>query len=720
MQRSMRSVTFVTLTVLISVIVHVNATTAKTKSVDREREKERERENPIRKVTNMLKMMQKKVEEEGKKMEEMFDKYMCYCKTTGESLEKSIASAEERIPQLESAVKETSAEHQQLNEELKQHKKDRTEADEAMKSATALREKESEAASQDLANLQTSIKSMSQAIIAIDKGMGGFLQTRAAAVLRRLTLSMDMATFDRDLLSTFLSAKSSQEYEPQSGEILGILKQMRDQMQQDASKLVSEEENKKATFESLVQAKKKEIAAATKAIETKTGRVGELAVEIVTMKGDLEDTLEGYEEDKKFLGDIRKSCSTKKQEWELYQKTQAEELLALTETVKILNDDAAQELFKKTLAGSAASFMQMQSTSTRHRRSRGARALRHKRHIDPRLDLIEMALKGKKSALDQVIKRIDELAAVMQKEQQDDDNKKAFCQKELDKVEDEAKAEQRAIGDRETIIAQTEDSLQGVVGEISALMDSIKMLDMQVAEATITRKKEHAESVESLAANNAAKGLLEMAKQRLQKFYNPKLAKGGKGESLLEEDEDDDDDDDDGNSAFFMQVRAKARATSRSSLTMSAETENTSDDPAPPPKLDFKKKSSESGGVMGMIALLQQDLVAQIVQEETEEKQAQADYEKFIKDSSEKRALDSKAIADKEGAKAELESALQRDKGELKSERKDLMETEKELSGLHGECDWLLKNFDIRKEARQDELDAMQKAKAVLAGADFS
>merc|ERR1712046_400475 len=105
---------------------------------------------------------------------------------------------------------------------------------------------------------------------------------------------------------------------------------------------------------------------------------------------------------------------------------------------------------------------------------------------------------------------------------------------------------------------------------------------------------------------------------------------------------------------------------------------------------------------------------------EAEEKNSQADYEKAMKDTAEKRATDSKTVADKNGAKADTQAALQQHKDGLNSASKELAATNQAIGALHGDCDWLLKYFDIRKEARSSEIDALGKAKAVLSGADFS
>merc|ERR1719281_1452289 len=150
---------------------------------------------------------------------------------------------------------------------------------------------------------------------------------------------MDMSTADRDVLSSFLTEGNGQShrYAPASGEIVGILKQMKDTMEKDLAEVIASEDKAKKDFEGLVAAKEKEIAAATKAIEEKVKRSGETAIEIVMMKEDLDDTTTSLAEDKKFLADLEKNCETKKKEWDVICKTRQEELIAIADTIKILN-----------------------------------------------------------------------------------------------------------------------------------------------------------------------------------------------------------------------------------------------------------------------------------------------------------------------------------------------------------------------------------------------
>jgi septal ring factor EnvC (AmiA/AmiB activator) len=669
--------------------------------------------NPIRKVVTMLQSMQTKITAEGEKKEKMFDKYMCYCSNAEGTLGKSISDAETKIPLVEASIKEDAALKQQLESEVKEAQTNRADAKDAIAKATALREKEAGAYAKTKSDAEANIGALSKAIPAIEKGMGGaFLQTNAAAVLRQLSVSADMIPADRDLLASFLSEGNS--YAPKSGEIVGILKTMHDEMEKDFATATSEENAAIADFESLVASKKKEIEACTKAIESKTGRVSELGVKVAEAENDLEDTIEGLAEDKKFLANLDENCAKKKAEWAAYKKMEAMELVALADTIKVLNDDDALELFKKTLPGSS-SFVQMKVTSgaVRQRAMGALRSVRSAgRKADPRLDLIELAMHGGKMGFDKIIKMIDDLVVDLKKEQSVDDDKKTYCLDEFDKAEDKKKGLELDISDLDKAIADAKEAIATLASEIEALEDGIKKLDKSVAEATDSRKEEHDDYVETLAANSAAKDLLKFAQNRLNKFYNPKLYKAPPKRALSEED----------SLVVSMGGTLAPTAAPGGIAGTGIGLAQTNVAPPPPPEanLAYKKSGEESGGVMAMIDLLVADLDKDIQTSEVEEKDAQKDYETFMADSSEKRALDSKAITDKEAAKAETETQLQADEDTKKSKTFEAMETAKYIGGLHEECDWLLKYYEERKAARSGEIDALGKAKAVLSGADYS
>merc|ERR1712050_193851 len=270
-------------------------------------------------------------------------------------------------------------------------------------------------------------------VAALEKGMaGGFLQTSAAKVLRQLVANkQDMMDDDRQRLDAFLSVPWGAGYAPQSGQITGILKEMGDEMARDLSAAMEAEHAAIIAYKQLSAAKTKEINALTASIEAKTKKIGELGVAIVEMKDDLSDTQKALIDDKKFLADLEKGCATKTAEWEVIVKTRSEELAALAETIKILNDDGALELFKQTLPSASASFAQVEVT-TKTLRTRALAAIRQAARTAGRpnraqLDLIALALRGKKVEFGKVIKMIDDMVALLKQEQIDDNNKKEYC-----------------------------------------------------------------------------------------------------------------------------------------------------------------------------------------------------------------------------------------------------------------------------------------------------
>jgi len=648
-----------------------------------EREASMAAANPIRKVVTMLQALNAKVESEGEKERELHEKYMCYCKGAGGTLAKSIADAQTRAPELTAAIEAGNGQMAQLKEDLKNHQNDRAAAKTAMAEATGLREKENAAFNTVEAETSTNIAGISKAITAIEKGAGGaFLQTSDASVVKQLAMnSQKMMDADRQDILSFLSGSSS--YAPASGEITGILKTMLDEMNVDLADAQATEKSAVADYEGLMAAKKKEVDALSAMIEQKLTRVGDLGVEIQEMKNDLGDTADGLADDAKFLEDLDKNCAIKQKLFDENVKYRTEELAALADTIKMLNDDDALELFKKTLPGASASFMQV-TVSSQAVRARALSMIKEVNERRPALDFIALALHGKKIGFGQVIKMIDDLVVELKKEQQDDENKKEYCDEQFDLSDDKKKVEEKKIADLEGAIAESEEGIVTTKEQIDALEDGIRALDKSVAEATEQRKEENEDYTALMAGDAAAKELIGFAKNRLNKFYNPKLYKPP---------------------AALVSIKAHGGVA-----------------PPPPPAAveAYSKKGEESNGIIAMMDSLTKDLDKEMTEAEVTEKDAQGDYETFMQDSATKRAEDSKTLTDKQGALASLETSLGEQKAEKTSTEKTLGATNEYIASLHAECDWLIKYFDMRKEARSTEINALGNAKAVLSGADYS
>jgi len=668
--------------------------------------------NPIRRVVTMLQMMQNKVGAEGKKEEVLFDKFMCYCKTGIGDLEASIQASDAKIPQVEAALKEGAAEKAQLEQDTKAAQVTRRECKDAIAAATALREKEATLYAKTSGDYKANVAAMGKAITALESGGAGFLQTSGASVVRKLSIEMELSAADRDQIVSFLSSSQGSGYAPQSGQITGILKQMKETMEKDLADATTTENTALANFDALVAAKEKEINAATQAVENKLTRIGDLGVEIATMKEDLEDSGKALIEDKKFLAELQTGCATKEGEWEARCKIRTEELLALADTIKILNDDDALELFKKTLPGS--SLLQVQVTS-KETRSLALAALTAVGHVDYRLDLISLSLKGKKVSMTKVIKMVDDMVVLLGKEQGDDNDKKEMCEMQLDKAEDDLKILEGTMSDIEKEVEDTKESVATLTDEIAALKKGITDLDKQVEEATVNRKEENEDYTSLMASNTAAKELIEIAKNRMNKFYNPSMYKAAPKRELTEEER-----------VTLNMGGTLAPTDAPGGIAGTGVTvlisEHNQGAPPPPPETfgAYSKKSEESGGIISMMDAMVADLDKEMQVAELEEKDAQAEYEDMMRDAAEKRVLDSKSITEKDGTRADDEANLQKLGKEHTSKMKEALATVNVIEGLHKDCDWLLKNFDVRKEARTGEIEALKKAKAVLSGADFS
>jgi len=667
--------------------------------------------NPIRKVVSMLQNLQKKVEEEGKEADELAEKFQCYCKNNKGGLQEGIKVAEAKLGDLGPRIEGHTAKKASLEGNLAGHRTDKESAKNAMAQATATREKQLAEFEVAHSDGQQNIGAINKAVAALERGMGaGFLQTRHAGTLKRLVSrrpSMDES--DRQAVLSFLSGA----YAPQSGQITGLLKQLAAEMLADDNSLVSAEQDNVRGFQGLIAAKKKETQVLTGAIEKKLQRLSTVGVEIAEMKGDMGDTADGLAEDKQFLADLAANCGTKAAEHEQDQKMRAEEAVALAETIKILNDDDALDLFKKTVGPGKESFLQMPVSGDASRTE--ALSFIGNNH-GPGVDFIAMALKGKQVGFDKVIKLIDDLVATHVREQTDDDAKLDYCGAQLDQGEDKHKVLGQKADDIEKAMATSQDSLAQVSEEIKSLQAGIKALDKSVVDATEQRKEESAEFKKLQMNNHAAIDLIEFAENRLNKFYNKRLYKAPAKRVLTEEER------------IFENQGGKLAPTEApggiagTGISGAALVQLSSRRQAPAPETSapYQQKTEGSNGVIAMMNILKKDLQAETTTAEKSEELSQAAYEKAMQDSAEKRAQDGKSLSDRELGRAGLRENLEASKEEHGATVKEQMATAKVIAGLHAECDFLVKYHETRKSARAAEVDSLGKAKSVLRGADYS
>lgn len=265
--------------------------------------------------------------------------------------------------------------------------------------------------------------------------------------------------------------------------------------------------------------------------------------------------------------------------------------------------------------------------------------------------------------------------------QQDDKQKKMMCESQIAQESDKQDELDNAVKNADAEIENVQDQINVLAGEIETLRTVIKTLDAQVAQATSMRQAENAAFQESIASNNAAIELLGMAKSRLDKFYNPHL------------------------------YETSADPLPSNELQLGADALVESSD---------RKEAESKPQVIEMIIQIQQDIGREVADAKISEQHDQADYEKFMTDAKAKHAADAMAITAKESVKAELQSKTNLMNDDKSQDAKSLAQVAKVLGNLHQDCDWFLQNFQMQQTARYGEIEAMKKAQAVLAGADYS
>merc|ERR1719271_811128 len=468
------------------------------------------------------------------------------------------------------------------------------------------------------------------AIAALEKGMG-FLQmgtSQKEVVQRMVSSTSQLDEFQRESVMDLLQGKETAQ---SSGEITGMLKAMLEEMEGDLASAKKDEATAATGFEELSAAKEAEIASATSAIESKTKRSGEVAVEVVQTQDDMEDTQEEVAETQAFIGDLAKQCAEKKSAWAERQKMRAEEISAISEAIKVLNDDDALDLFKKTVPSlvqtGGMEFLQKSSKSDVALRAKGllVSLMQTGRAHTTQLSLMAAALKSKAVDFSKITAQIDGMIEVLGKEQTDDDTQKAFCEEEFTKSAAEKTETEDTLASLAASIEETEDTLASLKSEIETLTAEIKVLDKAVAEATEQRKDEHATFLKTQAEGSAAVQLIEAAKNKLNKFYNPTMYKAPERRELTEEERIlvangavDPRDAEEATAApgiagtgiaVFAQVRAASDAA-----------------PLPPPETfgAYTKKSGKSNGVIKLMDMMIGDVKTDLTESEhAEERQKQ-------------------------------------------------------------------------------------------------
>merc|ERR1719160_2171263 len=470
--------------------------------------------------------------------------------------------------------------------------------------------------------------------------------------------------------SLFLQSHGRSAYTPpyaaQSGEILGIMKQLKEEMEADLSDAQKTEADRAAAFAELREAKNAEIAAGEEMLEEKKAELAQAEFDNANAKEDLEEVKAALSEDQKFLMNLIKTCDEADKNFELRKTDRLAEIQAVSETIEILTSDEARDSFN-----GAYKFMQVeQSSKVGRRRAMAAQLLRNvaKKTSEPQLSVLASSMEL--DAFTKVKAMIDEMIVKLKTQQEDEVKKKDWCDSEFQQNTMQTMKAEDLKKDQETSIENLNTAIKTLTDEIATAKTQIQENQISLQRAGEQRVKENADFQKTVADQVATQEILAKALDKLATFYD------------------------------LIQVGHKG-----------------SKKQAPPvPQIEYKKSAGASG-VMSMIEKLIYDAKDLEAESKKSEQEAQTQYETFLADTNAAVAELSKAVVTKSENKAKAEKELVETEEALGFTMTDLEDLAKYKAGLHDDCDYLLKNFMIRQEGRAAEIEALQQAKQILSGA---
>jgi septal ring factor EnvC (AmiA/AmiB activator) len=466
-----------------------------------------------------------------------------------------------------------------------------------------------------------------------------------------------------------------QSYAPQSGEIFGILEQMKDAFEKDLSEAQKEEAANQKAYDELKAAKNEQIEAGQAQVDKKYQEKAETDERIANDKQDLEDTEESLAADQKFLKLLKEKCSMTDAEWEERQKTRSEEMAAVSKALAIISGDDAHDIFTRTFnKGTLPTLLQTRSSASGKRQQAASQLLTAAATKLHSQRLAKMALSVRLDAFEKVKKAIDDMIAALTEEQAAEVKHKDFCVAELDENNLQTEKKTMEKQDLEAKIEHLKTTIKRLAEEIETLKTEIAEMKVQMKRAGEDREKENAEFQVTVADQRATQVILKKALVALEGFY-------GKQKAAL--------------------------------LQQTPEGFN------PPAGFDEYKKNDSAGGVMSMIQMIIAD--SKKMEDETvrSEEDAQKAYEAFVIETNASIESKETSIVNKSAQKAKLEEQLVQAEADLDATNTELEELADYAAQLHQSCDFTLKNFDLRQEARMEEMDALRQAKQILNGADF-
>lgn len=650
--------------------------------------------HPVAAVVDILKDMLTTLEADQHEDEEVYDKMECWCETNDKQKTQAISDAEAHMKYLDSESKSLAAKSAKLSAEITALTTQVSADQAALDQATNIREQQSKAFAAEEQDLNESIVALTGAIAVLSKHHSTLLQEPPARMLSLATMLQEQVRRHQKLLKGvltpsqrrflkvfmqvnlgrqpgFLNASPGYKnsYESQSGEVYGILQEMLEAFQRNLADAQNEEAAAKKQYDELSAAKGAEIQACSDSISTKSGELADVNLKKAEADQDFKDTADSLSADEQYLRELKQSCSLTDKEWEERQKTRQDEMTAVSKAIAVLSNSDAQDTFHRTFS---PTFMQLGSTTDVEVRSKVVGLLFNvsKNVHDPKMS--SLAMHVKLDNFTEVKEMIDKMVENLLQEKEDETKVKAYCESEIDENERRTTEKEGEKATALAEIAKLETEIDTLTGDIKTLGEEVDAMHLDLKRAGEDRAAENRDFQTTVADQRKTQSLLEKAKDALKSYY----------------------------AQSFLQKAAKQAPVG----------------PPPPSGFEAYANNPSAASAIGIIETILIDakkLEEDAVTAEASSQQAYEDEVKRMNDDIETKA---KTIVDKTAAKTRAEAALVDEEVDRDSISKDLELLSDEASNMHAQCDFTLKNFEVRQTARDEEVAALNRAKNILSG----
>merc|ERR1719324_863781 len=640
--------------------------------------------------------MQTELQKELDDDKAVYEILSCWCDKNEQEKTKAIELGEDKISALESEIAMAIAKIQELKETLKQAKDSINKNFDAVQQSASMRMKENKEFHTEETDLIEAIKACEQAIVVLSKhnpsmaqmtAIGRSLEGLAHSVMLPKMLNAAQAT----ALKTFVNEVGHPNSflhmntlavpgdESGSGQILGILKQMKEEFEANLAEAQKLEAKNVEDYNALKTAKAEEMAATKKLVEESEADLAAFQEKHAQAMEQLEDTRDQLALDKEFLFNLKKRCAEGDKEYEERVKSRMEEINAVTDTIAFLNSDEAFEMFDKTV-NTAFVQVAVERKAEKHLRQRAAAVLTKVAGTGSAASaqIAMIATAVKLDAFTKVIEMIDNLIAELKDQQKDEVKEHDFCKEELNKNTLEMDAEYDKQEALTAKIADLTETIKKLTEDTERIKGEIADMETEMKRASENREAENADFQQAVLDQRVTQQILQKALERMQQVY------------------------------LFLQQPGGPHI----------QTSGTDTDPGNGPVRLKNNAQKKAGGskVIRMIETIIHDSKTLEGEAIRAEQDSQTAYENFMQDSNKNIQKGLESISNMTEEKAKSEESLNLAKTDLDGTNKQLENLHTIKADLHDSCDYLLKNFNIRQDARAKEIDALGEAKAILSG----